>query len=58
MSDMLLLLGVEVSGYALSVPTNPGLFELCNLKDRINSIEGDIRDYEKVKKYLRTQSWR
>ena len=50
MSQMLLLAGAEVSGYALSAPTSPSLFELCGLADEMNSVEGDIRDLEKMKK--------
>lgn len=46
MSSVLLQVGAEVSGYALSAPTNLSLFELCGLKDKINSIEGDVRDCE------------
>lgn len=50
MSQMLLLAGAEVSGYALSAPTSPSLFELCGLADEMNSVDGDIRDLEKMKK--------
>jgi CDP-glucose 4,6-dehydratase len=37
-------LGAEVTGYALKPPTDPSLFEICELEDRIDSIIGDIRD--------------
>lgn len=50
MTSVLLQAGAEVTGYALSAPTNPSLFELCGQKNRINSIEGDIRALEKLKK--------
>ena len=36
--------GANVTGYALKPPTKPSLFELCNIANQINSIEGDIRD--------------
>lgn len=44
MCYVLLMLGAEVTGYALEPPTTPSLFGLCGLKDKMNSIIGDIRD--------------
>ena len=38
--------GAEVSGYSLNPPTYPSLFEIAGLKDKMNSVIGDIRDYE------------
>lgn len=46
-------LGAEVFGYALDPPTNPSLFELCNLKDVVHSSIGDIRDAGKLQKAFR-----
>ncbi len=46
---MLVMAGARVTGYALEAPTTPNLFELAELKDRMNSVIGDIRDYEKLK---------
>lgn len=46
MSCLLLSLGAEVTGFSLEPPTKPSLFELCNLKERMNSVIGDIRDLE------------
>ncbi|ADQ06816.1 CDP-glucose 4,6-dehydratase [Caldicellulosiruptor hydrothermalis 108] len=42
----LLKYGAEIIGYSLKPPTTPSLFEICKLRDKIVSIEGDIRDYE------------
>lgn len=36
--------GAEVTGYALNPPTEPSLFTLLDLKSKLNSIVGDIRD--------------
>ncbi len=36
--------GALVTGYALESPTIPNVFELCRVEDKINSIQGDIRD--------------
>jgi CDP-glucose 4,6-dehydratase len=38
--------GAEVTGYALTPPTNPTLFSLISAENRINSVIGDIRDRE------------
>ena len=37
-------LGANVSGYALSAPTQPSLFETANVAEGMHSVEGDIRD--------------
>lgn len=42
--------GADVTGYALDAPTKPSLFELTNVRKKIRSIEGDIRDYEHLSK--------
>lgn len=41
--------GAKVVGYALEPPTNPNLFEIAGVKDKMISIIGDIRDYEHLK---------
>lgn len=48
MSCLLLSLGAEVTGYALEPPTNPSLYELCDLTNRMNSIIGDVRNLEQM----------
>ena len=45
-------LGAQVTGYALAPPTTPSLFCSAHLHAEFNSIEGDIRDYELIKKSL------
>lgn len=40
--------GADVIGYALEPPTQPNLFEISGLADRMVSIIGDIRDYENL----------
>lgn len=46
---MLINAGAEVTGYALDPPTDPNLFNMAELKQNMNSIIGDIRNYEKLK---------
>lgn len=44
MCQLLLMIGANVTGYALEAPTSPSLFEMCRLEERMNSVMGDIRD--------------
>lgn len=46
---MLTRFGAEVYGYALPAPTNPALFDIIKLDTKIHSINGDIRDIQKMK---------
>ena len=52
LSRILILAGAEVTGYSLEPPTIPSLFEQTKTADQMNSITGDIRDGEKLKKAL------
>tara|TARA_Y100000590_G_scaffold470606_1_gene666845 strand:+ start:9032 stop:10096 length:1065 start_codon:yes stop_codon:yes gene_type:complete len=45
-------LGAKVSGYALQPPTKPSIFELTDISNSINSIIGDIRDYNDIVKIV------
>lgn len=42
--------GAEVWGYSLNPPTEPSLFETASIGKNINSVIGDIRDFESLKK--------
>ncbi|MBI5048523.1 MAG: CDP-glucose 4,6-dehydratase [Deltaproteobacteria bacterium] len=46
-------LGANVIGYSLKPPTNPNLFELCNLKDKLIHIQGDVRDFGHLKDIIK-----
>lgn len=50
MCQFLIMAGADVTGYALEPPTNPSLFEICGLKERMRSVMGDVRDLEHLKK--------
>ena len=41
--------GATVTGYSLSAPTRPNLFELAGLEGKMTSVIGDIRDYAHLK---------
>lgn len=49
LSKILIMFGADVTGYSLESDTIPNLFDLLNLKDKMNSIIGDIRNFEKLK---------
>lgn len=48
--EILLNAGAEVTGYSLDAPTNPSLFHLIGLDKKMNSIIGDIRNLEHLKR--------
>lgn len=50
MCEVLLLAGAEVTGYALEPPTEPALFDMLSLADRMDSVMGDVRDREHLKR--------
>jgi len=45
-------LGAKVTGYSLSPPTNPNLFELANVNSRVTTIIGDVRDHDNLVKAI------
>jgi len=46
-------MGASITGYSLNPPTNPNLFELLNLKSKIKSVHGDVRDLNSIKKHIK-----
>lgn len=47
---MLTKMGANVTGYALEPNTKPNLFTLAGIENDINSVIGDVRDYDALKK--------
>lgn len=45
---ILTMAGAEVTGYALTAPTDPNLFKISGIEEKINSVIGDIRDKERL----------
>jgi CDP-glucose 4,6-dehydratase len=45
-------LGAKVVGYSLGPPTNPNHFEILGIESRIISINGDLKDREKLKEIV------
>ena len=50
LSLWLLELGADVYGIANGIPTNPSMYKILGLSDKINHYDADVRDYELVKK--------
>lgn len=48
--EMLADAGAFVTGYSLKPPTTPSLFEIAGLESKIQSVIGDVRDYEALQK--------
>lgn len=48
MCEVLLQYGADVTGYALSPPTDPNLFDLLDMSRHMKSIQGDIRNYRQL----------
>ena len=53
LTRMLVNAGAKVGGYSLNPPTNPSLFEIADVEDKIMHIIGDIRDLEHLKKVFK-----
>ena len=45
-------LGANVTGYAQKAPTDPSLFEICNVRSIAKTVFSDIRDLQTLKKSL------
>lgn len=50
MCKILQMSGASLTGYSLESPTDPSLFDMCNLAEGMNSVIGDIRNLESLKK--------
>lgn len=44
LSYILASVGAQVTGYALEPQTEPNIFDICGVKERIHSVTGDVRD--------------
>ena len=49
MSRVLLNAGAILTGYSLDPPTQPNLFQMAGLEERMTSVIGDIRNYESLR---------
>ena len=52
LSEWLISLGASVEGYSKGIPTDPSLFKLLNLKDRISHTNADIQDLQTLKNVI------
>lgn len=54
LSIWLQILGAKVVGYSLPAPTQPCLFDLAQVGDRMTSIIGDVRDLDHLVQIMKT----
>ena len=52
LSTWLKLLGAEVYGYSVDIPTSPSMFETLFLAEEIHHREGDVRDRKALAAYI------
>lgn len=52
LSAWLHVMGADVYGYSLSIPTNPSMFEVLKLEEKIHQHYGDIRNKEEFNDYV------
>jgi CDP-glucose 4,6-dehydratase len=45
-------LGAKVTGYALTPPTQPSLYELCSMDSLVTSVIGDVRNLDNLTKIM------
>ena len=50
---LLLLAGARVTGYSLAPPTDPSLFVLAGLERQLDSVTGDVRDFDHLLRVTR-----
>ena len=53
LTEWLIGLGAEVTGYSLNPPTSPSLFVQLGLADRMRHIHGDVRDQAELAQTVR-----
>jgi len=46
-------MGAKITGFSKDIPTTPSLFELAGVGNGINSIKGDIRNFDQVSNVIR-----
>ncbi len=52
LSVILHMLGADIYGYSLEAPTNPSLYEICEISNLITQYTGDIRDYNNLSRVV------
>lgn len=50
LTRILINAGAKVCGYSLNPPTNPSLFAIADVEDKIKHVVGDVRDLDYLKK--------
>jgi CDP-glucose 4,6-dehydratase len=53
LSLWLSFLGAEVTGYAIEPPTVPALYDILNIREKINAIYGNVLDFDMLNKVIK-----
>lgn len=53
LTTWLIMLGADVYGYSIDVPTSPAMFNVLGLEKKMHQFFGDIRDKEALNDYVR-----
>lgn len=54
LSAWLMMLGADVYGYSMDVPTSPSMFETIDLSSKMHHCFGDIRNRKEMNQYVQT----
>lgn len=54
LSEWLLSLGADLSGFSIDIPTNPSHFENLELSKRMRDLRGDIREFSSFQKAVQS----
>jgi len=55
LTSWLVLLGANVTGLSIDIPSNPSHFQVIKLHKKINHKKADVRNLQKLKKIIKTQ---
>jgi len=55
LTQILLNFGADIAGVSLTPETEPNLFEILKLENKVKNYFSDIRDFEKIKKILKNE---
>ncbi|CDB83985.1 cDP-glucose 4 6-dehydratase [Bacteroides clarus CAG:160] len=52
LSTWLLMLGADVYGYSIDIPTQPSMFQVLDLENKLHNHFGDVRNKEELNNYI------
>ncbi|MCK5849017.1 MAG: CDP-glucose 4,6-dehydratase [Caldisericia bacterium] len=52
LTQWLIMIGADVTGFSIDVPTKPSLFSTLDLSSKIHDVRGDIRNIDEIEKCI------